>query len=388
MEEMFLRSLHLKNLLSFKDMALDLRPLNVIIGPNASGKSNLIDAIGLLRAAPTDLAAAIRLGGPVSEWIWKRAQGEDVVIGASVTLQRKLQYRLKFGAAAGAFEVIEEGLEPGDESPEGDPLAFFSRGGKHLTVAEPISGQTGRTDREQTLDSASQSALKFLNSPLIYPEAASVGAAFTSIRIYRGWDTSPISVMRRGVPANVVGDELVHDGSNVALVLNQIEATPERERIEHYLRQVVDGFEQLFTTVREGAVVLRVKERGLGLTPAARLSDGTLRFLCLMTALFHPEPPPLICIEEPEIGLHPDALQLVAEALREAAEHTQIIVTTHSEALVDALGQGPEAVIVFEKDFDNRTQLRRLETKKLEKWLERYRLGELWRRGEIGGNRW
>jgi len=385
---MFLRSLHLKNLLSFKDVTLNLRPLNVIIGPNASGKSNLFDAIGLLRAAPTDLAAAIRLGGPVSEWIWKGAQGEDVVISASVTLERALEYRLKIGAVAEAFEVIEEGLEAGDENPEGDPAAFFSRGGKHLTVAEPISGQTGRTNREQTLDSASQSALKILNSPLISPEAAFVGAAFTSIRIYRGWDTSPISVMRRGVPANVVGDELADDGGNVALVLNQIEAKPERKRIEHYLKQAVDGFEQLFTTVREGAVVLRVKERGIGPTSAARLSDGTLRFLCLMTALFNPEPPPLICIEEPEIGLHPDALQLVAEALQEAAERTQIIVTTHSEALVDALGQEPEAVVVCEKDFDNGTRLQRLESGKLEKWLQRYRLGELWRRGEIGGNRW
>ena len=107
-----------------------------------------------------------------------------------------------------------------------------------------------------------------------------------------------------------------------------------------------------------------------------------------MAALFHPEPPSLICIEEPEIGLHPDALQLVAEALREASERTQLVVTTHSEALVDALSDDPESVVVCEKDFDHSTQFQRLDGDRLAKWLEDYHLGELWRRGEIGGNRW
>jgi predicted ATPase len=107
-----------------------------------------------------------------------------------------------------------------------------------------------------------------------------------------------------------------------------------------------------------------------------------------MAALLPDNPPPLICLEEPELGLHPDALQLVAEVLRDAAERTQLIVTTHSDALVDALSGKPEAVIVCERDFDNATSFRRLSRADLSLWLERYRLGELWRKGEIGGNRW
>ena len=121
---------------------------------------------------------------------------------------------------------------------------------------------------------------------------------------------------------------------------------------------------------------------------AVRMSDGTLKFLCLLAALFHPEPPPLMCIEEPELGLHPDALQLVAEALVEASESMQLIVTTHSDALIDSLSDRPESVLVCKRDFENSTQFKRLSTEHLRAWLEHYSLGQLWRKGEIGGSRW
>jgi len=124
------------------------------------------------------------------------------------------------------------------------------------------------------------------------------------------------------------------------------------------------------------------------LLSSIRMSDGTLKFLCLLAALFDPKPPPLICIEEPELGLHPDALQLVTEALVEASESVQLIITTHSDALVDALSDRPESVLVCERDFDNSTQFRRLDTDRLREWLEHYTLGQLWRKGEIGGGRW
>jgi predicted ATPase len=119
-----------------------------------------------------------------------------------------------------------------------------------------------------------------------------------------------------------------------------------------------------------------------------RLSDGTLKFLCLLAVLLEKEPPPLICIEEPEVGLHPEAIQIVAEALVDASERTQLVVTTHSEALIDALSDRPEDVLVTERDFENGTQFRRLDSHQLSVWLERYTLGALWRKGEIGGNRW
>ena len=121
--------------------------------------------------------------------------------------------------------------------------------------------------------------------------------------------------------------------------------------------------------------------------PATRLSDGTLRYLCLLAVLCHPEPPPLICIEEPELGLHPDILPTVSKLLLEASERSQLIVTTHSDMIVDALTNDWWSVVVCEK-HDGQTVMRRLDEKKMAAWLEDYRLGELWSSGEIGGNPW
>lgn len=121
--------------------------------------------------------------------------------------------------------------------------------------------------------------------------------------------------------------------------------------------------------------------------PATRLSDGTLRYLCLLAILCHPKPPPLVCIEEPELGLHPDVLPDLAKLMLSASERCQLIVTTHSDILVDALTETPESVIVCEKQ-DGRTRMQRLDSKELTQWLDRYRLGELWLKGEIGGMRW
>ena len=121
--------------------------------------------------------------------------------------------------------------------------------------------------------------------------------------------------------------------------------------------------------------------------PATRLSDGTLRYLSLLALLCDPTPPPLIVIEEPELGLHPDVLPTLARLLVEASARTQLVVTTHAPALVDALSETPESVLVCERGPQG-TRIERLEAEPLAPWLEKFRLGELWTRGEIGGTRW
>ena len=121
--------------------------------------------------------------------------------------------------------------------------------------------------------------------------------------------------------------------------------------------------------------------------PAQRLSDGTLRYLCLLVILGHPDPPAVTCIEEPELGLHPDMIPEVAKLLVEASSRTQLFVTTHSDILIDALSHIPKAIIVCEKS-DGATQFQRLDEHELGPWLEKYRLGELWTSGHLGGNRW
>jgi predicted ATPase len=107
----------------------------------------------------------------------------------------------------------------------------------------------------------------------------------------------------------------------------------------------------------------------------------------LLSILCHPSPPPLICIEEPELGLHPDVLPNLGKLLRETSEASQLIVTTHSECFVDSFTDIPESVLVAEKE-ERGTQICRLNETQLKPWLEKYRLGSLWTRGDIGGTRW
>jgi predicted ATPase len=101
----------------------------------------------------------------------------------------------------------------------------------------------------------------------------------------------------------------------------------------------------------------------------------------------NPTPAPVTCIDEPELGLHPDVIPTLADLLRDAATRTQLIVTTHSTALVDAFSDEPEAVCVCEK-IDGSTVIKRLSEPDLRVWLEKYSLGNLWMSGQIGGNRW
>ena len=138
--------------------------------------------------------------------------------------------------------------------------------------------------------------------------------------------------------------------------------------------------------IEAGSVQLFVQEGDITI-PSTRLSDGTLRYLALLAILCHPAPAPMVCLEEPELGLHPDILPGLADLLREASERCQFIVTTHSDTLVDALTDTPESIVFCEKE-NGQTKLKRLDKDDLTHRLERYRLGELWISGELGGNRW
>ena len=154
------------------------------------------------------------------------------------------------------------------------------------------------------------------------------------------------------------------------------------------LRLFQEDIEDVTVRIHEGTVQVFVREKGLREPiPATRLSDGMLRYLCLLTILCHPTPPSVVCIEEPELGMHPDIIPTIAKLLIDASHRTQLFVTTHSEILVDELTEVPEAVIVCEK-HEGATTMRRLDQESLSGWLEKYSLGEIWVSGELGGNRW
>ncbi len=371
---MLFKRLELKNLLSFIDTKVELRPLNVLIGANASGKSNLIEAISLLQSAPVGFENAIRRGGGVRSWV-SIAEGAGPVAsmdcGVADEDARDLQYRLSFASESHSVVIAEESLADG-------VVPYFTRRGSRVEFHETV-----------TVPPA-ESVLSVYKSPSDPTPVTKVGRLLEHIRIYREFATSgPNDTLRIGVSVTAPKDRLAENGGNLARVLQERYHRRQLERIEYYLNRFCDRFGSILIGLEGVYVQTYVEEKGLrDLLPASRLSDGTLKFLCLATALLDPDPPPLLCFEEPEIGLHPEAIQLVAELLVEASAKTQVIVTTHSKALVDAFTDRPETVLVCERDFGGGTQFVRLDEARLRTWLERYTLGDLWEKGEIGGTRW
>lgn len=376
-----IHSLELRNLLSYgsEGTSLELEPLNVLIGPNASGKSNFIEAISLLAAAPRDIREPIRRGGGVLEWLWKGADQPRAEMYTTINAGKQpLYYYLSFAAQSARFILTGEALTRGKdhEKPlflsEGRGGAFYIKDSKLAQTSFEVEG----------------SVFAQLKDPVHLPEITEVGRQIGSIRFFRGWGLGRETEPRRPQKVDLPDDFLLEDASNLGLVLNSLKNTPSVKRsLLDRLRVFYDGIEDFDTRVQGGTIQVFIHERGDRIIPATRLSDGTLHYLCLLSILCHPDPPPLICIEEPELGLHPDILPTVGDLLLEAAQRTQLIVTTHSETLVSRLSEFPEAVITCERD-DGGTKLQRLDRPKLEEWLERYTLGELWRMGEIGGNRW
>jgi predicted ATPase len=215
-----------------------------------------------------------------------------------------------------------------------------------------------------------------------------LASSFESIRLYREFKTGPGTQTRQGITASALAESLSEDGSNLALVLDRLNLHDRLQRVNEVLHRFCDLFSRVLTSNSGGIAQVYIVDEGTGAFAATSLSDGTLRLLCLLAVLLDPTPPPLVCIEEPEAGMHPDATRMIADLLVDASSKTQLIVTTHSPALVDALSDQPESVVVCERDFDGFTQFKRLDSSDLGEWLEEYSLGEIWTKGEIGGNRW
>ena len=391
-----IRSVQLHGLLSFPpDMEpFELHSLNVLIGPNGSGKSNLIEALELLRATPTDFAGAIRDGGGATEWLWK---GKDHQSTATIDIEtedtapsshRPLRYRLAFTSVSSRVEVLDEAIEETVPMPgHNDPYFYyrFQQGRPVINVKETEGAGEKQRHLERDDLLPDQSVLAQRKDPELYPEITWIGRRFAQIQTFRDWTFGRYASLRQPQPADLPEDRLLPDSRNLALLLNQVEHH-EPQRFNELLKRFLPRFERMSTRISGGTVQFYLHEPGFrSPIPPTRLSDGTIRFIAIIATLLAPSPPPVVCIEEPELGMHPDAVALIGDLLVDAATRMQLVVTTHSDALVSALTSRPEVVVTCEKPGMG-TILERLDPGRLEHWLNNYALGDLWRMGELGAN--
>lgn len=383
-----IESLSIRGLLSYgwDPVVLPLRPLNILIGTNGSGKTNLLDVLDVLRAAPIDPLTPLRNKGGIAAWQHALPGGdgqsaiEVVLNGPQLPLRYRLTWRFQDGDVLGT----SESLESRDRAGRDGPILFLrnTNGKISAKMTDPLSGKTRWHNRTEV-----GPALPLLRGNPLYPELSHVAAQLGRIQSLQGWTFGPTSMLRKPADAGLSASSLEPDGRNLPLVLHRLRGDGAAwTRIRDTLRELYPHLDDVETSHDPPLVKLWLREQGLPV-PASRISDGTMRWLCLLALLLDPRPAPLICIEEPELGLHPDLLSTLAMLLRDAATRTQVIVTTHSDALVSEFTSSPEDVVVCEREAGAST-LKRLSAEELAPWLEEYSLGHAWRRNAFGGKRW
>jgi len=396
----FFESVRPINLLSFgaETSEIKLRPLNVLIGPNGSGKSNLIEVFGLLRDLTSkDPWSTVLETGGVEEWIWKGhgKSGADPISPSIEIGYRSLDgnharnYKLELTKDLSIYSFTVKSETVWTAIPLENRRQIYVNRPANAPDSAFIYVGTAEMSKAKMLDT-STSILSQLVDPFNYEELFYLGQKLSKIDLYRDWVFGVDANPRDPQPVGLGGTSLDEDLRNLAQVLKAWRDRGEQavfDRLIELMQKFYEPVKDIDVELVGTHIRVVVKESSGFSTPAIRLSDGTLRWLALIVILLNPNPAPVTCIEEPELGLHPDMIPTLADMLRDASARTQLVVTTHSQALVECFSDDPESVCVCEKD-GSATQVRRLDREQLSSWLEDYSLGQLWAKGEIGGNRW
>ena len=365
------QKLTVKGYKSIKSLVgFELRALNVLIGANGAGKSNFLSLFRFLSS----------LVGDNFQLDVQKAGGPNALLyfGSKVTPQMDLE--LQFSP--------KQGKDTAFENSYGLSLAA-TQDGRLVFAREQVSVR-GDFDRSYELGSGHELAkLRTDRDSASAKVSRYVREKMGSWRQYHFHDTGDLSPMkaRHGINDNL---RLKPDGSNLAAYLRELNLHYEDSyrRVVETVRRVAPFFgDFVFRDDASETIQLEWTERGMPDTPwkANALSDGTLRFICLATLLQQPDwqKPDTILIDEPELGLHPFAINLLADMLKEAAESKQVIVSTQSVELLNAFTA--EDVIVVQREQEE-TTFKRLNSNDLSDWLvDDYSLGDLWKRNILGG---
>jgi len=339
-----------------------LGKLNVLIGANGAGKSNFVDYFRMLRAFADE---------NFQQFVIESGGGDGFLfLGPKVTPE--ITSKIVFGQNSYGFT-----LKP-------------TRSSSLLIASET----TGYRDSSNTHGSGQESILKSIREEksLRYSNYPGVGHfiydSVSSWTVYHFHDTSPLASMRRDQSLQDT-QRFRHDASNIApYLLGLKEEEPgSYELIRDTVRLIAPFFDDFLlrpqTRGTNEQVRLEWMQKGSDFPfQPNHLSDGTIRFICLTVALLQPTPPATIVIDEPELGLHPFAISMLADLIKSASERTQVIISTQSPTLLDNFG--PSNVVVVNRR-EGRTTLERLDSQALAGWLEEYSVGELWQKNVVQG---
>lgn len=360
-----LNTVTIKGYKSIRDSgAFSLAPINLLIGSNGAGKSNFISFFRLVnKLAQKDLRLHVGQEGGANRLLFK---------GRKVT--SKLEFKLQFSPNSYSCALVPDAddrfvFESEICAFDGGQIGYEGGVKPVLLLARPGAQESGLPKAE----GPASIARHVLNYMLDW-------------RLHHFHDTSKNARVKQ--PCALGGDHrgLQEDAGNLAAFLYLIRDKPEYLYIVETIHRVAPFFHDfvLFPEPDDPqSIRLRWKQRGHDEPfDAHQLSDGTLRFICLTTLLLQPNLPKTVLLDEPELGLHPFALQLLAALIRSASKRTQVIASTQSATFADQFTW--QDIVVVDR-ADDATTLRRLSELEVKDWIERYSVGELWTKNLIGG---
>ena len=355
---------------------LELRPINVLIGANGAGKSNFIDVFSFLKA--------IRLG-ELKDYVMRAGGAEKILHFGSKTTQQ-LSIGISFEKEKREYNIV---LAPDDADgmfPSEEGLKPISEGARTSVKREQITSESFSTDYGIHGRGGEAGIYNSKDKSSAIPR---VREHLLQWRVYHFHDTSASSPIKKTVAVDD-NRHLRNDGSNLAAYLYYLREIHGRsyDMIRRTVQLVAPFFDEFILEPRrleEDTIRLQWKHQGSdGYFDAASLSDGSLRFIALTTLLLQPTAlrPSVIIVDEPELGLHPAAITILASLIKQVSTETQIVAATQSPIFLDHFE--PEDVIIAER-VKGATQFKRKTREGLKNWLEDYSLGQLWEKNELGG---
>ncbi len=404
-----IKSIKLTNFFSFQETSVDLdQRVNLLVGINGSGKSNLLKAIKLLKIGVEGNSSDSAL----RELVMNKWGGFDNIYCKSThTSEHRDSIGLEFvlsGQILSGYGVMnfEDDIiykiviikKPSIDNYYISERISTMLGYRYLDF---INGSGRVQERQETGEippieyddySPQELALSKLSEfdKDRYLPLVTIKNAIKDIAVYNYFDTTPTSRLRSAMSATSGEKKLLPDGSNLPQILNTIKINNKQfyRKIQDKLQDVNEHFSGFdFNFLGSGTFELLLDENKLDSSVhITHVSDGTLRYLCLLSILLNPNRGKLVCIDEPEVGLHPDMLYNISSLINDASDDTTFLVASHSENLLN--GFNIENVRVFEKDQNNTTIVNKFSEENFEGWYDEFSTGSMWREGDLGGKRW
>jgi predicted ATPase len=416
-----IKEIKISNFYSFGNETIVLQPdVNILVGINGSGKSNFFKAVRLIKEGVAgkglwehifqdhgtienilfkgENVSSIQLEYIFSKDALNESQGELgkikhgnlVIIKKGIKFSNDIVYKIIINKSSTSQNYyIEEKISTN----KGFVYLKFDNGVGKIRETFLTNDSVSKEKKvSHNIDFSNfnpkELALRQISDPSRYAVLDIIKRAISKIDIYTHFDTSPNSPIRNAV-ADTIERKLNEGGNNLPQILQSLKHNYQSafKKITDELSEVNQNFLNIDFKIYGDKMALMLGEKSQNsFINASGISDGTLRYLCLLAILYNPEKGKLICIDEPELGLHPDMLRALSKAIKVASEQSTIIFATHSVGLLNYFQI--ENLQIFEKNETNATEVATFNQEQFEGWYDNFSVGKMWISGDFGGVRY